>query len=119
MGRGGGGGWGEGGERGGGGEGGGGGGGRGGGARQQQAFGLVNKDLSSTMSTSVLALYEPNRPTTMSADAASFGLGTVLLQTSEGVRRPVAFALMTRTEQPYSQIEREALATTWSLERFV
>ena len=86
------------------------------GPSQQQAFDLVKKDLSSTP---VLALYDPNRPITVSADASSFGLCAVLLQTSEGVRRPVAFALraMTPTEQRYSQIE-ETLATTWSLERF-
>ena len=86
------------------------------GPSQQQAFDLVKRDLSSTP---VLALYDPKRPTTLSADTSSLGLGAVLLQTSEGVRRPVAFAsrAMTPTEQRYSQIE-EALATTWSLERF-
>ena len=67
----------------------------------------------------MLALYDPTRETTVSADAASYGLGAVLRQMTNGTLRPVAYAsrAMTPTEQRYPQIE-EALATTWSLERF-
>ena len=67
--------------------------------------------------TPVLALYHSNRETTVSADAFSFGPGAVFLQRHEEAMRPVAFAIraMTATEQRYSQIEKEALATTWSL----
>ena len=70
--------------------------------------------------TPVLALYDPNRETTVSADASSCGLGAVLRQSTNGSLRPVAYAsrAMTQTEQRYSPIEKEALATTWSLERF-
>ena len=41
-------------------------------------------------------------------------------QRTNGMLRPVAYAsrAMTPTEQRYSQIEKEALATTWSLKRF-
>ena len=71
--------------------------------------------------TYVLALYDPNRETTVSADASTYGLGAVLRQRTNGTLRPVAYASrpMTPTEQRYSQIENEALATTWSLERFI
>ena len=84
---------------------------------QQRAFDLVKIELSKTP---VLALYDPNRETTVSADASSYGLGAVLRQRTNGTLRPVAYAsrAMTPTEQRYSQIEKEALATTWSLEWF-
>ena len=87
------------------------------GPNQQRAFNLVKDKLSKTH---VLALYDPNRETTVSADASSYGLGAVLRQRTNGTLRPVAYAsrAMTPTEQRFSQIEKEALATTWSLERF-
>ena len=65
-----------------------------GGPSQQQAFDLVKKAQSCT---TVLALYDPSWPTTVSADASSFGLGAILLQTCEEVRCPVAFALRAMT----------------------
>ena len=87
------------------------------GPSQQRAFDLVKDELSKTP---VLALYDPNRETMVSADASSYGLGAVLRQRTDGTLRPVAYAsrAMTPTEQRYSQIEKEALATTWLLERF-
>ena len=76
----------------------------------------MNRELSHTP---VLALHDPNRETTVSADASLFGLGAVLLQRQEAMR-PVAYVsrAMTATEERYSQTEKEALAKTWSLERF-
>ena len=87
------------------------------GPSQQRAFDLVKDELSKTP---VLALYDPNRETTVSADASSYGLGAVLRQGTDGTLHPVAYAsrAMTPTEQRYSQIEKEALATTLSSERF-
>ena len=56
----------------------------------------------------------------VSADTSTYGLGAVLRQRTNGTLRPVACAsrAMTPTEQRYSQIEKEALATKWSLMRF-
>ena len=87
------------------------------GPSQQRAFDLVKDELSKTP---VLALYDPNRETTVSADESSYGLGAVVRQRTTGTLRPVSYAsrAMTPTEQRYSQIEKEVLATTWSLERF-
>ena len=55
----------------------------------------------------------------MSADA-SFGLGAVLLQQDDRGWHPVAFASrsLSEVEQRYAQIEKEALATVWTCEKF-
>ena len=83
---------------------------------QQEAF----KRLKDYMAfEQVLALYDPEKETTVSADARSFGLGAVLMQKQpSGNLRPVAYASrsMTETECCYAQIEKEALAITWELE---
>ena len=70
-------------------------------------FEEVKRELSHTP---VLALYHPNRETTVSADASSVGAGAVFLQRHKEVMGPVAYAIraMTATEQSYSQIEKES-----------
>ena len=88
------------------------------GQRQKDAFSVLKEELSSNR---VLALYDPKRETIVSADASSFGLGSVLIQKQpSGEMRPVAYASrsMTDTERRYAQIEKEALATTWALEHW-
>nr|XP_037270742.1 uncharacterized protein K02A2.6-like [Rhipicephalus microplus] len=85
---------------------------------QNAAFEKIKELLTSDR---CMAKYHPSYATTVSADASSFGLGAVLLQTQpSGECRPVAFASrsMTETEQRYSQTEKEALATTWAIQRF-
>ena len=85
---------------------------------QERAFLELKKELTRP---TVLALYDPSAPTKVSADASSFGLGAVLLQQSDLQEwKPVAYASrsMSETETRYAQIEKEALATTWSCEKF-
>lgn len=68
-----------------------------------------------------MAKYHSPYATEMSADASSFRLGAVLLQMQpSGERRPVAFASrsLNEIEQCYSQNKKEALATTWAIQRF-
>ena len=68
----------------------------------------------------ILALYNPDAETKISADASSYGLGAVLMQKVESTWKAIAFASqsMSETERRYAQIEKEALATTWACEKF-
>ena len=80
------------------------------GSDQERAFNDVKTELTKT---TVLALYDPQAPTKVSADGSSYGLGTVLLQQHRSNWRPIASASrsMGETEIRYAQIEKEALAT--------
>ena len=63
----------------------------------------------------VLAYYDPEKENLIQSDASLKGIGCVLTQ--EG--KPVCYASrsLTETESRYSNIERELLATCWSLEK--
>ena len=68
-------------------------------------------------STSVLALYDLNARTIVSADASSHGLGAVLLQEQmNGDIKPLSCIskLLFPTKEHYARIEKEALAFTWA-----
>ena len=84
---------------------------------QEKAFSLVKQEL---VKPTLLALYDPQTNTKVSADASSFGLGAVLLQQHHAEWRPVAYAsrAMSETERRYAQIEKEVLAATWACEKF-
>lgn len=82
---------------------------------QQVAFERVKTMLSSE---TCMACYIPSRPTVVSMDASSFELGVVLMQDQpRSERRAAAFASrsITKTEQKYSQMEKEALAVMWAM----
>ena len=85
---------------------------------QRQALAEVKEVLTKHPT---LALFNPERPTTVSADASSYGLGAVWLQNQScGENRPLAYISrsLSPTEQRYAQIEKEALALTWACKRF-
>ena len=86
-------------------------------AQQEAAFKTLKKQLSSAP---VLTHYSPNKPTKVSADASSYGMGGVLLQKDREDWRPVFYASrsLTSTEQRYAQVEKKALAVTWCCEKF-
>ena len=88
------------------------------GEAQKKAFSELKQELQSDR---VLAMYDCNKETLVSADASSYGIGAVMMQRQQsGDMRPVAFASrsMTVTETRYAQIEKEALAITWACEHW-
>ena len=69
----------------------------------------------------VLAHYDVNAQSKISADASVYGLGAVLLQSQDGVTwQPVAFTSrsLSETEMRYAQIKKEALALVYACEKF-
>ena len=66
-------------------------------------------------SSPVLASYDLNKPTTLTTDASEKAIGGVLTQND----KPVIFVsrVLTKSEQRYSNIEKEALAVVWSILR--
>lgn len=60
----------------------------------------------------VLAIFDPQRVTKITADALQNGVGAAILEHHHNPRKPVAYAsrVMTAAQERYSQIEKEALA---------
>ena len=82
------------------------------------SFCKLEEEISSSR---VLAHYDVNAPTKISADVSAYGLGSVLLQCQGNhYWKPVAFAsrCLNATEVRYAQIEKEALSLVWSCEKF-
>lgn len=81
--------------------------------QQTKAFTSLKELLKSTP---VLKYYDVNEDVTIQADASSYALGAVLMQNEQ----PIAYASrsLSKTEQRYPQIEKEALALRFSCQRF-
>uniref|UniRef100_A0A5S6QL91 RT_RNaseH_2 domain-containing protein n=1 Tax=Trichuris muris TaxID=70415 RepID=A0A5S6QL91_TRIMR len=72
-------------------------------------------------SSSCLTLYDSRRPLVVTCDASSIGIGAVLAHVNaDGDEQPVYFASRTlhQAERNYAQIDREALAIIFALQKF-
>ena len=76
-----------------------------GGKAQQVSFDKTKKLLTTT---TTLSYYDSTKPTVMNADASSYGIGAVLMQSTDRVLKPIAFPSRTLTtaEQWYAKSKR-------------
>ena len=69
----------------------------------------------------VLVHYDPDQPIVLATDASAYGLGAVLSHWNpDGSEQPIAFASRTlsKSEQNYSQLDKEALSLVFGVRRF-
>ena len=80
---------------------------------QEKSFQMLKSLISKTP---VLCYYDHKKPLVLSVDASSKGLGAVLIQEE----KPVAYAsrALTKCQQNYAQIEKEALAIAYGCQKF-
>ncbi|GBN26032.1 Retrovirus-related Pol polyprotein from transposon 412 [Araneus ventricosus] len=84
----------------------------------QVAFEQIKKEICSPK---VLVPYDTELPLTLASDASPIGVGCVLSHIyPDGSERPIAFAskALSKTEQKYSQIDKEALVVVWAVKKF-
>jgi hypothetical protein len=78
------------------------------------------RSKSWVLNSSLLVHYDVTKPLVLTCDASPRGVGAVLSHLINGVERPIAFASKTlsRSEQNYSQLHREALALIFGVKKF-
>nr|CDJ81316.1 RNA-directed DNA polymerase (reverse transcriptase) and Integrase domain containing protein [Haemonchus contortus] len=84
----------------------------------QSCFDRIKKTLKSDL---LLAHYEPTLPLIVAADASNYGIGAVLSQKfPDGREKAVYHAsrALTPAQKKYSQIEKEALAIIFAVQKF-
>lgn len=83
----------------------------------QNAFDKVKEILSSE---AVLVYFDPDKDVTLAVDASPCGIGAVISHKILGEERPIAYAsrTLTKAEQNYSQLEKEALAIVFGVRHF-
>ena len=87
------------------------------GKEESEAFQKLKNQLAEA---SMMAFYDKEAPTEVVTDAIPVGLGAILVQEQQGVKRALAFASrsLSEVERRYSQTKKEALAVVWACERF-
>ncbi|KAB0794890.1 hypothetical protein PPYR_11729 [Photinus pyralis] len=82
-----------------------------------QAFNNLKMEIASDR---VVVPYDPEQPVLLTTDASPYGIAAVLSHSTANDERPIAFASrsLTRAEQNYSQLDREALAIVYGVSHF-
>ena len=85
--------------------------------QQENAFVSLKYAL---MVTPVLKLPDVNEPFILQTDAFDAGVGAVLLQEEDDIKKPVAYASQTlkSLQMSYSTIEKECFAIVWAVQKF-
>ncbi|KAL7865272.1 hypothetical protein SRHO_G00105190 [Serrasalmus rhombeus] len=84
----------------------------------EEAFQEAKSQLTSK---SVLTHYDPRLPIRLACDSSPYGVGAVISHVlSDGQEKPIAFTSRTlsKAEQNYAQIEREALGIIFGVRKF-
>ena len=88
------------------------------GQEEQAAF---EKSKAALRPDRVLVHFDHTQPLTLACDASPWGVGAVLShQYADGTERPIAFASrsLSKAEQGYAQVDREALGVIFGVKRF-
>ncbi|XP_062714983.1 uncharacterized protein LOC134291358 [Aedes albopictus] len=84
----------------------------------EKSFLCVKKEMQSDR---FLVHYDPSLPVVLATDASPYGIGAVLShQYPDGTKRPLQYAsqTLTRTQQKYSQIDKEAYSIIFGVRKF-
>lgn len=85
--------------------------------KQQKSFEMLKTLLTTTP---ILRQADENKPFSIRTDASSYAMGAVLIQGEGEEEHPVEYAskLLSKVQQNYATVEREALAVVWALDKF-
>lgn len=84
----------------------------------EKAFQRIKTEVTSN---AVLTPYNPSLPLILATDASPWGISAILShKMPDDSEKPIYFASrsLTKTEQNYSQLDREATAIFWALKKF-
>ncbi|XP_017473895.1 PREDICTED: uncharacterized protein K02A2.6-like [Rhagoletis zephyria] len=83
----------------------------------QSSFERLKREI---LTDRVLRPYDADLPVVLTCDASPTGIAAVLAHEENGVERPVSFIsrALTKAEQNYSQLDREALAIIFAVGKF-
>ena len=83
-----------------------------------QAVDTIKEALTSS---TTLSHYDPKLPLSIACDASQVGIGAVLFHTlPDNVEKPIAYASrkLSKAEKNYAQIQKEALAIVYGIQKF-
>jgi len=87
------------------------------GKEENEAFEALKNQLAEV---STMAFCDKEAPTEVVTDVSPVGLGGILMQEKQGVKRAVVFVSQSLSDvaRHYNQMEKEVLAVVWACERF-